>query len=134
MAFATNQKYTENNNVNPTISIAPTKTPVGRLLAVSPAETYPRGTPMAFDTSNVGWVVWTDSGANGTGTIKGFMNEDTITTDTADNKVASIMTEGRILHDDVPVPSGETQDNLDTALKNDLMGRGLYVSRLVDAH
>lgn len=135
MATVTNERYTQNNNVNPFKSIAPKRLIVGRLNPTNPVKTLIAGTPMAFDTGNPGWVAWTDGGANETGIIKAFIPDGSdVTTDLVDDDVVTLMVAGRIAEEAVVLPAGEAQPALDAALKDDLLGRGLLVSRLEDAH
>ncbi|MFG0317082.1 MAG: hypothetical protein ACF8XB_07415, partial [Planctomycetota bacterium JB042] len=63
------------------------------------------------------WVVWTDGGANGTGTISGFVYPDGVVTDETDDVLGNVMIRGSIHAADVALPTGEDQADLDAALK-----------------
>ena len=92
------------------------------------------GFPLAFNTSTNKWVPWTTGGVNGTGTIRAFVYPDAIQSDATDDVLGQIMIAGDIHHDDVLVPSGETQNNLTIALKAGLSERGLYVTGIAAAY
>lgn len=87
-------------------------------------------TPVAYNTSTNMWVVWTNGGANGTGTISGFVWPDAVVLDSDEEVLGNILLEGKIHHDDIPVPSGETQNNLDAALRSGPRALGLIVQGL----
>lgn len=87
-------------------------------------------TPVAFNTSTNLWVVWTNGGANGTGTISGFVWPDDVVLDASDEVTGQVLLEGKIHFDDIVVPSGETEANLKTAIRGNLRALGLVVQGL----
>lgn len=85
-------------------------------------------TPMAVETSSGMWVPWrNDNTPAGSGTIRGFIYPEAHQLHATNETIATIMLQGEIHHDDVPVPSGETQNNLTAALKAGLGDRGIFV-------
>lgn len=75
------------------------------------------GTPVVYDTSAAKWKVWTAGGANGTGTIRGIVWPDAIQLHATNDVIGTVMLRGRAHADDIVLPSGETQNDLDAALK-----------------
>lgn len=88
------------------------------IAAIGAAPTLTRLMPMAYNTSTNKWVVWTNGGANGTGTILAFIWPDEVPTDAANDTLAVMLLAGELHFDDIPVPSGETSANLKTALRS----------------
>ena len=103
-------------------------------------------TPMAFQT-NLGadgqWVPWSAGGSNGANSIKGFLwpggldgagtpsgSVSGVQTDAVLWTLAQILMKGVIHHDDIPVPTGESQANLDIALRTGLRAYGLMIQGL----
>lgn len=99
--------------------------------AVSGAPLLPLLTPMAYNTSTGIWVVWTNGGANGTGTIKGFLARE-LQTHATNTALASMLTAGQVHFDDIPVPAGETEGNLITALQSGPRESNLLIKGLAD--
>lgn len=87
-------------------------------------------TPIAFNTSTGFWVPWTDGGANGTGTISGFVWPDEVVLDSDDEVMGNVLLEGKVHYDDIALPSGETEANLKTALRDGPRGLGLIIQGL----
>ena len=100
------------------------------------ATLYPALTPVAFANDTLEWVVWAFAGsATEADHIKGFMWPDGILLSTTEQVVGLVMTEGKCSRHDVQAarPSGETEGNLDTSLRQDhLHVRGLYIDDLAD--
>lgn len=86
--------------------------------------------PVAFNTSTNQWVVWTNGGANGTGTISGFVWPDAVVLDSDEEVIGNVLMQGRVHYADIPVPTGETADNLKTALRSGPRGLGLIIEGL----
>ena len=128
MAYTTNELASQGSDLGPNLRVD-AKTILPKTLSnVAGGPTLPVLTPMAFNTSTNKWVVWTNGGLNGAGTISGFLWPDQSVLDATNDVVAQMLMEGRVHHDDVPVPSGETQGNLTTALKGvTLRQKGIYI-------
>ena len=73
-------------------------------------------TPVAFNTSTNQWVVWATGGANGTGTISGFVWADEITLNASDEVLGNVLLQGKVHYDDIVVTGG-TEGQLQTALR-----------------
>jgi hypothetical protein len=131
MAYATRELLnTQERDPYPRIKPAPDGVRVVTLAAVGAAPTYAVGTPMAYNTATNKWVVWTSGGANGTGTISGFIYPDEIETDAADDVMCPLMQQGTIDYADVVLPAGETDANLKTALRSGPRALGLIITGL----
>lgn len=129
MAYNPNELFATGTG-NTSYRVQPTWIQAKTLAAIGAAPTLPVLTPLAFNSSTGKWVVWTNGGANGTGTIVGFLWPDAVTADAANDSLINVLVKGVIHHDDIPVPSGESQGNLDTALKTGLLARGLIIQGL----
>jgi hypothetical protein len=86
----------------------------------------PIGTPLAFDTSTSQWCVYEDAGANGRGTIRGFVYGTEQSDDDADDVLMVVLYRGRVHRDDVNTAAiravlggagGTSEAELDIALK-----------------
>lgn len=86
----------------------------------------PIGTPLAFDTSTAQWCVYEDAGANGRGTIRGFLYGTQQSDDNADDVLAVVLYRGRVNRNDVNTAAiravlggagGTSEAELDVALK-----------------
>jgi len=86
----------------------------------------PIGTPLAFDTSTSQWCVYEDAGANGRGTIRGFIYGTAQSDDETDDVLAVVLYRGRVHRDDVNTAAiravlggagGTSEAELDIALK-----------------
>lgn len=113
--YAANNLVSSVTTIPATLRIFPTSVHPKTLAAVAGAPTYDVGTPFAFNTSTKKWVVWTNGGAAGTGTILGFLAEKT-TVDATDPIIANMIMGGKLHFADIPVPSGETRANMMAAL------------------
>lgn len=84
-------------------------------------------TPVYRDTADANqWKVWTN-----TQLIEGFVAHADVVLDASDQVLGNVMLVGDIHRDDVILPSGETQGNLDTALRaTTLRDRGILVRGL----
>lgn len=87
-------------------------------------------TPIAFNTSTNVWVVWTNGGANGTGTIGGFVWSDDVVLDSDEEVLGNVLLEGKIHYDDIVLPGGELEADLQTALRSGLRDKGIIVQGL----
>lgn len=105
MAFAANQLLSSNT---------PTDRPTPRCAAehIQP-KTFASGsgtlaalTPVAYNTSTQKWVQWANGGANGTGSIMGFVWPDPVILDGANEVIGQVCMEGDIHFDDIPVVGG----------------------------
>ena len=90
------------------------------------------GTPMGFDSAAEEWIVWSASGSSGSDAIKGFIYQRAVQTDATQQVQGIIMVAGEIHAEDVVLPSGESQANLDAALKSGPRALGLFITGLVD--
>lgn len=79
--------------------------------------TYEPATPVARNSSTGKWVVWANGGANDTGTIRGFVYHVGVNAELAGEVIGVIMLRGEVAYEDVVLPAGEVQANLDAALK-----------------
>ncbi|MCZ2418668.1 MAG: head decoration protein [Burkholderiales bacterium] len=131
MAYATRELVSEQErDPYPKIHPAPGGVQVKTFAPTTPAATYPVGTPLAFNTSTNKWVVWTNGGSNGTGTVKGFVYPDAVTTDGTNDVMAPVLLLGEIPYEDIVLPAGESADNLKTALRSGPRDIGLHVTGL----
>lgn len=73
-------------------------------------------TPVAFDTSVNLWKVWANAGTNGVNVISGFVYPEAIVLSASGEVIGTILKRGLVHRDDVVLPAGETQNNLDVAL------------------
>jgi len=100
---------------------------------VAGSPTYLKYSPVAFNTSTGNWVIWASGGANGAGTIKGFLAEDvTVDADDGEEVLANVILKGRIHIGDVTVPAGQTLDNLKIAMRSGLRELGFIIQGLDD--
>lgn len=99
------------------------------------ATTLKRCSPVAFNTSTKFYVPWASGGANGTGTIVGFVWPDEVVLDTTNAVQAVIFAGGRIAYSDIAatVASGSITA-LKTELQNNALSRGIIVEGLEDIH
>lgn len=131
MAYATRELVSEQErDPYPKIHPAPGGVQVKTFAATTPAATYEPGTPVAYNTATNKWVVWTNGGANGTDDIRGIVYPDAITTDGTNDVMGAVMLLGEIPYEDVVLPSGETADNLKTALRSGPRDIGLHITGL----
>jgi hypothetical protein len=92
--------------------------------------TIARGTALAYNTSTNKWVVFTNGGANGTGTLQGFLWPDDITLDGAGEVLGNVMLGGRVHIDDIPIVAGYNLAQLKTALQTGAREKGFIVEGL----
>ena len=94
--------------------------------AGSVAVLLPIGTPLAYDTSTSQWCVYEDAGANGRGTIRGFVYGVAQSDDETDDTLMVVLYRGRVYRDDVNTAAiravlggagGTSEAELDIALK-----------------
>lgn len=92
------------------------------------AELLAKLTPIAYNTSTGKYVVWTNGGVNGTGTIVCFVGMTAVQLDATDDVNGGVIWKGEIDYRDVVLPSGELQANLEAELKtNTLRLRGITI-------
>lgn len=127
VAYGTNEQYASSTQ--------------GKRLRVQPTVIQPKTfaagsgtlaplTPVAYNTSTNKWVVWTNGGANGTGTIKGFVGLDAVVLDAANEVLGNVILGGIIHYEDIVLPSGESAGNLKTALTGTVRQLGFTVQGL----
>ncbi len=87
-------------------------------------------TPVVYNTSTNQWTVWANGGANGTGTIKGFVWPDPITLVSDKEVIGNVLIEGKIHFDDIALPTGQTAANLKTACRSGPRDLGLFIQGL----
>lgn len=97
------------------------------------AEKLEVGTPLAFDTVTQNWKVWAFGALNGGDKVKAVVYPDPIQLDAANEVLGNVLTRGEIHAEDVLLPAGQLQANLDAALRDpDLHDRGIDVQGLAD--
>ena len=95
------------------------------------AVTIAPGTPVAYDTVAETWQVFEEGGANEIDIIRGFVWPDPIVLDAADEVLGQVMLRGRIHRDDVQLPAGELQADVDAAMQAPLRANtGIIVEGL----
>lgn len=92
--------------------------------------TLPALTPVAYNTSSGKWVVWTNSGSNGTGTISGFVWPDAVVLSSSGDVLGNVMLEGKINFNDIALPSGQNLSDLKTACQSGPRALGLIIEGL----
>lgn len=68
--------------------------------------------------------------AGGRHIIKGFVYPDSITLDGSNSVLGQVLKKGDVFYDDIVLSSGETQANLDAALKDGPLARDLVIKGL----
>lgn len=78
----------------------------------------------------------TTQGAAGSGlnTIAGFLWVDDFVTDATQDQLAEVLIYGTVHRDDVPVPTGESQSDLDEALRTQMREKGVMVQGITGFH
>lgn len=92
--------------------------------------TLAKNAPVAFNTSTLKWVPWVSGGANGAGTIKGFVWPDAIVLDADEEVLGHVMLEGLIHSDDVKAATSESDSNVEAMLRADCRALGIHVEGL----
>lgn len=126
MAYTANELVSSVTTIPATLRVWPTSVHPKTISNVGAAPLYAALTPMAFNTSTNEWVVWASGGANGTGTIGGFLQE-ACQTDATNDVLANMIMGGDIHYEDIPVPSGQTLADLKTALRNGMRAKGFNI-------
>lgn len=130
MALNANELYASSSK-DPFPRIKPVHQYPKKLGAVASAPLLAVGTPMAYDTDNDQWVVWSNGGTvTGASSIKGFLYPIPVQLHASDEVLGVIMVAGEIHYDDIVLPSGETAADLKTELRANCAARGLYVTGL----
>ena len=138
MALGTNELFDSNSRgAHPRMCASRTK--VVHLednAGAAPVE-LPIGTPLAFDTSTSQWCVYEDAGANGRGTIRGFVYGTAQSDDETDDVLVVVLYEGEVHRDDVNTAAiravlggagGTSEAELDIALKvRGLRDMGIHI-------
>jgi len=133
MAYAVNNLVSAATTRGPSLRVIPISIHPKTLANVAAAPLYPTLTPMAFNTATGFWVVWATGGANGTGSIGGFLAEPT-QTDAVGEVLANMLMEAKIHAGDIPTPAGQTLANLRIALRVGMRALGFDISGLDDVH
>lgn len=128
MAYTANELVSSVTTIPATLRVWPTTITPKTVSNVGAAPLYATLTPMAFNTSTLEWVVWADSGANGTAVVGGFLLEP-CQTDATNDVIANMIMGGKIHFDDIPVPSGGTNSSttLKAALRNGMRAKGFDI-------
>jgi hypothetical protein len=91
-------------------------------------------TPVAYNTSLNQWVPWTNGGANGAGTICGFVFPNIVSLLNASEVLGNVIMAGKIRYADIAAAVAErgveSEANLKTALRSGPRALGLYVQGL----
>ena len=132
MALDSNELYASASK-DPFPRIVPVHQYPKKFGAVASAPELAVGTPLAFDSDNDQWVVWSNGGTvTGVDTIRGFVYPLPVQLDASDEVLGIVMVAGEIHYDDIVLPSGETEADLKTAIRANLAARGLYVVGLTE--
>lgn len=132
MALGDNELFTSNTDAAK-LRVSP-KSVQPKTFAVGAVTILP-GTPVAFDTVANTWQVFEQGGANEIDIIRGFVWPDKIVLDAADEVLGQVMLSGRIHRDDVVLPAGELQADVDAAMKAGLReNTGIIVEGLEGFH
>lgn len=127
MALNANELYSEVSRIaHPRLRPSPDGTMVAKVGNLTAAPLLPIGTPMAFNTSTLEWMPFTQGGSNDSAVIRGFVYGKTIQVHATDEVLGVIMFRGRVHRDDVNTAAmlvvltayaAVTEAELDTALK-----------------
>lgn len=127
MALGTNELFdSASRGAHPRLEALATKVVHLEDNAGSAPVELPIGTPLAFDTSTSQWCVYEDAGANGRGTIRGFVYGTAQSDDETDDVLIVVLYRGRVHRDDVNTAAiravlggagGTSEAELDIALK-----------------
>ena len=129
MAYAANEFFREDDLPTKTRTIVDLTQPK-TFASVGAAPLYKRMMPVAFDTVANKWKIWASGGANGTGTIKGFIYQPELQIDAANDVLGIVLIRGTVHYDDIVLPAGETAPNLKTALRSGLRELGIDIQGL----
>lgn len=88
--------------------------------------------PVAYNTSTGKHVLFQNGGANGTGTITGFLMDELVL-HASNDQIANVMLTGRVHLDDIPIQSGYNLAQLKTALAI-VKTQGIIVEGLPEFH
>jgi len=114
MAFTANQLHAQVNGVGSGLRASPES--VQPKTFASGSITLAALTPVAFNTSTSQWVIFASGGANGTGTIKGFVWPDPVVLAAGGEVLGQVLMTGRIHLNDIPIVTGYTLAQLKTAI------------------
>lgn len=110
--------------------IVPDTVKVRKFAADADESTLAVGTPVAFDTVNDNWAVWSASATGDVDEIKGFIYPDPVTLHASKESLVQVMLKGTIHYEDIVLPDGEEAADLREALRTDCMPIGLIVDGL----
>lgn len=130
MAYSANQQFQSANGKGSGLRAFPDS--VQPKTFASGSGTLAALTPVAFNTSTSKWVIYASGGANGTGTISGFVWPDAVVLDGSNEVLGNVMLGGRIHLDDIPIVSGYTLAQLKASLISDARSRGFIIEGLAD--
>ena len=99
---------------------------------ITGAPTLEVGYPMAYDDAELKWVPWTASGTSNTNIIKGFVYPVDIVASASVDVLGVLMLKGEIHYDDIILPTGEAEADLQTALRDGPLARGLIIRGLTE--
>lgn len=88
------------------------------------------GTPMAYDTDNDYWIVWSATTTGDAETIRGFIYPEPVQTHASNEVMGIVMVAGEIHFDDIILPTGEAKGDLRTACRSGPHEKGLYIRGL----
>ncbi len=129
MSLKDNELYSSASR-DPFPRISPETVKVKTFAADAGEATLAVGTPVAFDTVNDQWVVWSASGTGDVDEIKGFIYPDDVDLDASEEVQGQVMLRGTIHDDDIELPDGESAVDLREALRTDCLERGLIIDGL----
>lgn len=109
----------------PIVSVGPQKRFLPHADGTKPAKfasavggpTLAIGTPLGFDTVAATWKVWAQAGTNGVNLIRAFVYPLPVILSATGEVLGTIFIGGALHRDDVVLPAGELQADLDAALK-----------------
>ena len=128
MAQNANEQFSQTAGPGSGLRIFPALTRACSLAAGATALAV--GTPMAYNTSTNLWVVFASGGANGTGTIGGFVYPNPAPRHATDETTAVLMLKGKIHISDIPILAGYTLAQLKTEMQSVAFRKGLEVEGL----
>ncbi|MCP4897875.1 MAG: hypothetical protein GY906_12960 [bacterium] len=115
----------------PDLRCEPSKVQVKTFAPVAGGATLAPLTPIAYETVLDKWVVWANAGVNDANVIRGFVWPDAVELDDSgvgnEDVMGQVVMEGRIHADDIPLPGGELQANLNAALRSGPRDLGLFI-------
>lgn len=127
MAFAISEKYVSQSGPGPGLMYTATS---------AQPKTFAQGTitlamltPVAFNTSTNFWSIYQHGGANGTGTIRGFLINEPLVLAASAEVIGVVMLTGRIHIDAIPIVTGYTRAQLEAAVAT-IKDQGIIIEGL----